>query len=371
MYRIFGVLTGVALLVVPLAASAQSASTASTQSQIQTILQQIEQLQQQLAALRAQHATTTPSTSGNHPDWGQFVCTFIDHDIAWGANDTATSTNVAFLQRFLTQRFSNYYPQGLVTGYYGNATQAAIKRYQAAHGISQTGYVGPLTRAAIEADCNNNGTGGGTATSTTSYALTAQPSSGSSPLTVAFTATPVGTDTSIWYGIDFGDGSRGNMTLANGTLTASHTYTSAGTFRARLLQDGNLCGQFGSYTYGCTREFQVDSVSVTVTSSSGSGQSGVSLLSLSPLQGSVGTQVTLSGSGFTSVNIVNFGSGSITNVSSSNGTTLIFGVPSYVAPYCAPYTACPAYAQQVASGTYNISVHNQNGTSNVLTFQVH
>ena len=361
---------GVALLAAPLAANAQSAS---TQSQTQTILQQITQLQQQLAALRSQHATTTPSTTGGQSDWGPLVCSFLDHDIAWGANDTATSTSVTFLQRFLSRNYSTYYPQGLVTGYYGSATQAAIKRYQQAHGISQTGYVGPLTRAAIEAECNGTGgggTGGGIASSTTPYALTAQPSSGSSPLTVAFTATPVGTaDASTWYAIDFGDGSRGTMTVSSSTLSASHTYTKTGTFTVRLLRDGALCGTVGSYSYGCTREFQEDSIRIVVTSS-GSTQSGVSLSSLSPQQGSVGTQVTLTGSGFTSLNVVNFGSGTITNVSSSNGTTLTFGVPSYVAPYCAPYTACPAYAQQVTSGTYNISVQNVNGTSNTLTFQV-
>jgi len=40
------------------------------------------------------------------------------------------------------------------TGFYGPMTQAAVKLYQAAHGISTTGYVGPLTRGAL-----NQGTG--------------------------------------------------------------------------------------------------------------------------------------------------------------------------------------------------------------------
>ena len=35
------------------------------------------------------------------------------------------------------------------TGYYGSLTFAAVKKYQAAHGISQVGVVGPVTRAAL------------------------------------------------------------------------------------------------------------------------------------------------------------------------------------------------------------------------------
>jgi peptidoglycan hydrolase-like protein with peptidoglycan-binding domain len=37
------------------------------------------------------------------------------------------------------------------TGYFGSLTQAAVKQYQAAHGIQTTGYVGPLTRGALNA----------------------------------------------------------------------------------------------------------------------------------------------------------------------------------------------------------------------------
>jgi peptidoglycan hydrolase-like protein with peptidoglycan-binding domain len=35
---------------------------------------------------------------------------------------------------------------GPITGYYGNLTSEAVKRYQERHGISNTGYVGPITR---------------------------------------------------------------------------------------------------------------------------------------------------------------------------------------------------------------------------------
>src|SRR5882724_12177372 len=34
-------------------------------------------------------------------------------------------------------------------GYFGSQTQAAVKAYQAAHDVPSTGFVGPLTRAAL------------------------------------------------------------------------------------------------------------------------------------------------------------------------------------------------------------------------------
>ena len=55
---------------------------------------------------------------------------------------------VTALQQFLAGD-STIYPQGLVTGYYGSLTVAAVMRFQARYGISQTGTVGPLTMAQI------------------------------------------------------------------------------------------------------------------------------------------------------------------------------------------------------------------------------
>ncbi len=38
---------------------------------------------------------------------------------------------------------------GPITGYFGSLTQAAVEAFQGQHGISQVGYVGPATRAAL------------------------------------------------------------------------------------------------------------------------------------------------------------------------------------------------------------------------------
>ena len=59
-----------------------------------------------------------------------------------------TSSGVTQLQTVLAQQgdFS-----GTATGYYGSLTEAAVEKFQAAHGIAQVGSVGPETRAALNA----------------------------------------------------------------------------------------------------------------------------------------------------------------------------------------------------------------------------
>jgi peptidoglycan hydrolase-like protein with peptidoglycan-binding domain len=68
----------------------------------------------------------------------------------------ATGSDVSDLQTFLAKDTA-IYPEGLVTGYYGQFTKAAIERFQTAQGIisqgtpETTGYgrVGPMTLSAI------------------------------------------------------------------------------------------------------------------------------------------------------------------------------------------------------------------------------
>lgn len=70
----------------------------------------------------------------------------------------ATGSNVTNIQAFLASNPS-FYPQGLVTGYYGSLTLAAVQRFQAFYGIvssgtpTSTGYgrVGPSTMAKMNA----------------------------------------------------------------------------------------------------------------------------------------------------------------------------------------------------------------------------
>lgn len=52
------------------------------------------------------------------------------------------------LQRLLSQ-YPDIYPDGVVTGYYGQLTKNAVMRFQKKHGISPIGVVGPETRAKL------------------------------------------------------------------------------------------------------------------------------------------------------------------------------------------------------------------------------
>lgn len=59
-----------------------------------------------------------------------------------------TNSDVTSLQVFFKDNAS-IYPEGLVTGYFGNLTRAGVLRFQAQYGIDQVGRVGPMTRDSI------------------------------------------------------------------------------------------------------------------------------------------------------------------------------------------------------------------------------
>ena len=71
-----------------------------------------------------------------------------------------SNSDVTSLQTFLAS-LPNIYPEGLITGYFGSLTQAAVVRFQTANGISAVGRVGPQTLAAINAQMGGGGSTGG------------------------------------------------------------------------------------------------------------------------------------------------------------------------------------------------------------------
>ncbi len=60
----------------------------------------------------------------------------------------ATGADVSALQTFLAQDTS-IYPQGLVTGYFGTLTSAAVSNFQSRNGLDNVGRVGPMTLSLI------------------------------------------------------------------------------------------------------------------------------------------------------------------------------------------------------------------------------
>jgi hypothetical protein len=74
------------------------------------------------------------------------TCITINKDISYKSSDYGSSENVANLQYFLNQgKYLVYYP----SGYFGSATLSAVKQFQRDYGISDTGYVGNVTRTKI------------------------------------------------------------------------------------------------------------------------------------------------------------------------------------------------------------------------------
>lgn len=149
------------------------------------------------------------------------------------------------------------------------------------------------------------------------------------------------------------------LVLNNGvqTLTFSHTYYTSGTYTITFT---------ASNSYGLSNTY---STTINVT---GNGTvNGVSLSYLSPNAGRTGTQLIITGSGFTTDNTIRFGIGGQQHVSSTNGSMINYTIPQYVTSCdTTSGTYCAMGAQLVTSGVYPITVMNVNGTSNTLYFNV-
>jgi peptidoglycan hydrolase-like protein with peptidoglycan-binding domain len=64
-----------------------------------------------------------------------------------------SNADVTILQTYLAQD-PTLYPQGLITGFYGTLTTAAVSNFQARNGIATVGRVGPITLMALNDQMN-------------------------------------------------------------------------------------------------------------------------------------------------------------------------------------------------------------------------
>jgi len=126
--------------------SALLAEIQSLQSAVTQVLTAIQSIQSKLAQLAsevtgsAQSNTTSASATTASSATSYKFYNFLGVG-SQGADVTA-------LQERLT--YEGMY-SGSITGYYGSLTEGAVKKYQTAHGITPAGYVGPSTRAALNA----------------------------------------------------------------------------------------------------------------------------------------------------------------------------------------------------------------------------
>ncbi len=108
-------------------------------------------------------STSTASTSTTVPSIGSGSCATLSQNLSVGS----TGEDVSRLQTFLSKDKA-VYPEGLVTGYYGDATRAAVEKWQESHGISTVGVVGPQTRGEIVKEMERECEGGSSSDSTAS-----------------------------------------------------------------------------------------------------------------------------------------------------------------------------------------------------------
>ena len=142
------------------------------------------------------------------------------------------------------------------------------------------------------------------------------------------------------------------------TLTFSHAYFTAGTFTV-------------TFSVSNSNGTNVSTATVVVTGSSNNGT--LSLISLSPSSGRVGTPIVILGSGFTGTNDVHFGVGGIRNAAATGNGTISFTIPSVISPcdlLAISYGACSSPATAVVPGTYPMYVTNSAGATNILYFTV-
>ena len=114
---------------------------------IEQLLSQIAVLQKEITRLQAQLLALSASNQN------QISCQKFEQDLYFGLTN---NNEVRCLQEFLKSRGGEIYPVSLITGNFLNLTFEAVKKYQASRGIIQTGYFGPLTRAAANQDLTSN-----------------------------------------------------------------------------------------------------------------------------------------------------------------------------------------------------------------------
>lgn len=177
---------------------------------------------------------------------------------------------------------------------------------------------------------------------------------------------PDSTGGNLTYSVTWGDEGQYPYGYATALSPADFRNMQTGTFTHSYVNAGRY-----TITFTVRDASGLSAVSTLTVNVGQSGTTAPFINFLSPSNGRVGTSVTIYGSGFLQTgNTVFFGSGAITNVSSSDGRTLTFTVPEYLSPYCPPGNFCAAYVMQVSPGQYQVSVGNSLGQSNSQIFTV-
>jgi len=292
----------------------------------------------------------------------------------------------------------------MITGYFGAATQAAVRNFQEESGLPQTGVSDGATRSTIyRMSCGgtmpyqpsylyNNNYGytipwnfyNYNYNNTYTYPYNSYPYVSLNLTSLSQNTGAPGTIVTV-YGtgfdamnntVSFGGQSLGTFPSSGSSITfAVPQYYYSGINTTAQIRVSNWrgtsnaldftvtypygyygCGGYSSYQYNynqypCTYPTPINNTTLPT------------VIYLNPIGGAVGTSVSIYGSGFTTTgNTVRFGTGIIANLNSPDGRSVSFTVPTQLTGYG---------IQFVGLGAYNVSVINGLGyTSNAQTFTV-
>lgn len=373
----------------------------------------IAQLQEQITSLQAKLQALIATSGGsedfppsapievNESAYGtlypSFTCPMLRYTLMIGSTDKATGLEVSQLQQFLATD-SAIYPEGLVTGYYGNLTKRAVQRWQIKYGVVSSvvgevggyGTVGPKTRTKIREQCSPR---------EDEYVLKK--------------------DEFLIKGIAVRSPNGGEVWVKGSTQeirweARGQTRDEPGNIKIMifymypvLCEPYRPCSLLASVGYTVVEETPNDGAyqwvvgqnlaqviipenkyfvhiyradDMSIDDASDDSFQIVDTLppspivsSLMPSRGVVGTQVIIHGSGFTPMgNTIRWGDVSIGDFPSPDGETIQFSVPDGLRVCPSPDSpdfACGAFAQ-IRPGNYVILVTNANGQSNAITFTV-
>ncbi|MHB8710061.1 MAG: peptidoglycan-binding domain-containing protein [Minisyncoccota bacterium] len=103
------------------------------------------------AALNGTAATSTSTASTTSTTSNSTITANMIGNLHLGDD----GEQVKYLQVLLAADPS-IYPQGLISGYYGALTEAAVKRFQRKHDLEDVGFIGPQTLRNIESELENH-----------------------------------------------------------------------------------------------------------------------------------------------------------------------------------------------------------------------
>lgn len=239
---------------------------------------------------------------------------------------------VSDLQSFLKDQGTSIYPAGLVTGYFGPLTRAAVSAFQKAHSISPTaGYFGPLTKAVVRTMCGTTPTPSATPSTSPVTSGSPVPTGVASSVTVSLASnTPASTTvpanaalvpfTRVTFSAVGGDAVISSLTVQRVGLANDSDFASL----SLLDQNGNQVGY--SHTLGSTHQVTFNNAltipsgqSVTYTlagnissTTSAGDVAALSLVSVSTLNGTaVSGSLPITGNSMTFANVT-IGSASVT-----------------------------------------------------------